>query len=217
MAFNVGHTSRRFRRLLETTQGRNIAALGVGTALLIGTAALARRRHPSHTEVDLFRLANRLPTDPYPVIWLFMQYGTFASVPGAAAVALVRRRPRLASAIGIAGSAAWLAAKAVKPIVGRGRPSSLIEGVVQRGTEAGDEGFPSGHAAVSATLTVVSWHDLPREWRLPAVVLAAFVPFARMYVGAHLPLDVVGGSALGLVIGCAVNLATRSRHSIRVA
>jgi membrane-associated phospholipid phosphatase len=27
-----------------------------------------------------------------------------------------------------------------------------------------------------------------------------------MYVGAHLPLDLVGGSALGLAIGCAINI-----------
>ena len=37
--------------------------------------------------------------------------------------------------------------------------------------------------------------------------LSVFVPFARWYVGAHLPLDTAGGSALGTAIGSAVNLA----------
>ncbi len=136
-----------------------------------------------------------------------MQYGTVGAVPAAAAVALTRRRPRLALAIAAGGTAAWLLAKAVKPIVDRGRPASVIDDVVQRGTEEGDLGFPSGHAAVSATLTVVAWPYLAHGWRLPAAALCGFVPFARMYVGAHLPLDLVGGSALGLAIGCAVNLA----------
>jgi membrane-associated phospholipid phosphatase len=36
-----------------------------------------------------------------------------------------------------------------------------------------------------------------------------------MYVGAHLPLDLVGGSALGLAIGCAVNLAIPTRKTER--
>jgi glycosyltransferase 2 family protein len=33
------------------------------------------------------------------------------------------------------------------------------------------------------------------------------VCLARIYVGAHLPLDVLGGIALGLAIGAAVRLA----------
>jgi membrane-associated phospholipid phosphatase len=185
---------------------RNVAGLVAGIAVLIGTAVLARRPR-SQTETHVFRLANGLPDRAYSAIWVPMQYGTFATVPVAAAVALAGRRPRLALAIGAGGTAAWVLAKAVKPIVDRGRPSSLVEGVVQRGAEKGDRGFPSGHAAVSAVLTVVAWPYLSDGRRGQAVALSAFVPFARMYVGAHLPLDLVGGSALGFAIGCAFNLA----------
>jgi hypothetical protein len=34
--------------------------------------------------------------------------------------------------------------------------------------------------------------------------LSAIVPLARIYVGAHLPIDVVGGSFFGLAIGFSV-------------
>ena len=37
-------------------------------------------------------------------------------------------------------------------------------------------------------------------------VLAVAVCLARVYVGAHLPLDIVGGAALGLAVGGAVRL-----------
>jgi membrane-associated phospholipid phosphatase len=37
-------------------------------------------------------------------------------------------------------------------------------------------------------------------------VVAVVVMFGRMYVGAHLPLDLVGGAALGVVAGSAANL-----------
>ncbi len=84
-----------------------------------------------------------------------------------------------------------------------------------RGKEEGDLGFPSGHAAVSAALTVVAWPHVSDGWRVALAALSGFVPFARMYVGAHLPLDVVGGSALGLAIGSAVDLAIPRAGGVR--
>jgi membrane-associated phospholipid phosphatase len=40
-----------------------------------------------------------------------------------------------------------------------------------------------------------------------AGVLVPAVCLARVHVGAHLPLDVAGGAALGLAVGGAVRLA----------
>jgi membrane-associated phospholipid phosphatase len=37
------------------------------------------------------------------------------------------------------------------------------------------------------------------------------VLFGRIYVGAHLPLDVIGGAALGAIAGSIVNLIVRPR------
>jgi membrane-associated phospholipid phosphatase len=186
--------------------GPDAAGLAVGGAVLLGTGALAQHG-VSSLEARAFRLANDLPEPIFPVVWVLMQYGTFGTVPALAAVALVRRRPRLALAIGVAGTAAWALAKAVKPVVGRGRPAGTLTGVTLRGKEEGDLGFPSGHAAVSAAITVVAWPYLSKGWRWLPVGLAGFVPFARLYVGAHLPLDVLGGSALGLAVGSGVNVA----------
>jgi undecaprenyl-diphosphatase len=135
-----------------------------------------------------------------------MQYGTFGTVPAASVIALARRRPRLALAIAFGGTAAWVLAKALKPVVDRGRPARVLEAVSIRGAEEGDRGFPSGHAAVSTALTVVAWPYLSDGGRLSIAALSGFVPFARMYVGAHLPLDVIGGAALGAVVGSVVNM-----------
>jgi undecaprenyl-diphosphatase len=41
---------------------------------------------------------------------------------------------------------------------------------------------------------------------LIAVALAAFVCLARVHVAAHLPLDIVGGAALGLAVAGLVRL-----------
>jgi undecaprenyl-diphosphatase len=124
---------------------------------------------------------------------------------------VVARKPRLAASIAVGGTAAWVTAKAAKRVVARGRPASIIEGVEQRGAEEGDHGFPSGHAAVSTTMTVVLWPEVSTGWRWTIASLTALVPFGRMYVGAHLPLDLVGGSALGLALGSAINLVRKDQ------
>ena len=172
------------------------------------------RRARSQTEVELFRSANELPDAAFLPIWSVMQYGTFGAVPVVAAAAVVARRPRLAASIAVGGTAAWVTAKAAKRVVARGRPASIIEGVGQRGAEEGDQGFPSGHSAVSTAMTVVLWPEAPTGWRWPIAALTALVPFGRMYVGAHLPLDLVGGSALGLALGSAINLVLPDRRRV---
>ena len=189
---------------------RDLAGLALGVGTLVGTTALARRSI-SRTEVQAFRTVNDLPGAGFPVIWLPMQYGTFGTVPVSAVLAFVRNRPRLALAIGVGGTTAWLSAKVLKRLIGRERPAGVIGDVQLRGVEEGDLGFPSGHAAVSAALTVVVLPSVTGGWRWSLAALSGFVPLARMYVGAHLPLDVVGGSALGLSIGSAVNLLIPTR------
>jgi len=48
---------------------------------------------------------------------------------------------------------------------------------------------------------------LGRRSRRVAWLLAGIVAFARVYTGAHLPLDVAGGAALGWLAGALVHLA----------
>jgi undecaprenyl-diphosphatase len=187
-----------------------MAGVVLGLSVLVGSAALARRAR-SDTEIEVFRSANDLPSGAFPPIWTAMQYGTFGAVPVAAAVALVARKPRLAASIGVGGTAAWVAAKAAKRVVARGRPASIIGEVRQRGAEEGDQGFPSGHAAVSTAMTVILWPEVSPSLRVILSALTGVVPFGRMYVGAHLPLDLIGGSALGLALGSAVNLVRDHR------
>ena len=76
----------------------------------------------------------------------------------------------------------------------------------------GSLGFPSGHAAVAAALTAVVAAHLSRRWLI--IALGSAVILGRLYVGAHLPLDVVGGVALGAVAGSAVNLVVRPATAV---
>jgi len=82
-----------------------------------------------------------------------------------------------------------------------------IEDIELRGdVSTSGESFVSGHAILVAALATVIWPYLPARWRPVLWVLVALVMIGRVYVGAHNPLDVVCGAALGVAIGLAVNL-----------
>jgi undecaprenyl-diphosphatase len=72
-----------------------------------------------------------------------------------------------------------------------------------RGRAQAGLGYPSGHAAVAAAVAVVVTPHLAKRWRAPAWAVALAVGPTRSYVGAHLPLDVLGGAALGIAVGTA--------------
>ncbi len=184
------------------------ARLLAGLSGLAVTASLARDAEPAEAEVELFRHAQALVPDAgFPAVWVAMQYGTFGTVPALAGLAYRSGRRRLAVGIAVAGTTAWVGAKGVKWVIRRGRPTVLLRDVRLRGKEEGGLGFPSGHAAVSTAMTTVLAPHLGSVGTGCAVGLTAHVGWARMYVGAHMPLDVLGGAALGLAIGGAVNLA----------
>jgi membrane-associated phospholipid phosphatase len=179
----------------------------VGGALLALSAAIASTERIGTLERDLFRLINHLPSAlEVPLIGV-MQAGAIAAVPACAAVALVAKRRRLARDLAVSGTTAWLLAKVVKDFVSRARPDALLSDVVVR--HAGDTGlgFPSGHAAVAAALATAAGPFLPRRARHATWLVVALVSVGRVYVGSHLPDDVLGGVALGWMIGAAWHLA----------
>ena len=66
--------------------------------------------------------------------------------------------------------------------------------------------FVSGHAIIAGAMAVILLPYLSRRWASVVVLLAFGVALARVYLGAHNPLDVVGGIAVGVVIGSLLNL-----------
>jgi glycosyltransferase 2 family protein len=163
-------------------------------------------RAPS-LEIDAFRLVNDLPGAIYPVVYPLMQLGNVLVVPIVAIAALIARRTRLAVALFVGGAAAWVLPKIVKRLVERGRPDELLSDVHIHGASPAGLGFVSGHIAIAVALAVVAAPLLGPRLRWVAFALAAVVGLARIYVGAHLPLDVTGGAGLGLAVGSAVRLA----------
>jgi membrane-associated phospholipid phosphatase len=186
------------------SRGRRVARFGVGTALLLASLAEARRDRLADYEEQAFRLANDATDRIRVPVRSVMQAGTFVTVPAVSALALLVRRPRLAAALAIGGTLAWLAAKLIKPVGGRDRPNGVLDDVALRERIEGDLGWPSGHTAVATTLAFVAAPELPRPARPLLAGIVATVGFGRMYVGAHLPHDIVGGAGLGMMISAVI-------------
>ena len=186
------------------SRARRFARLGLGAALLLLSLAEARRHRLSNYEEQAFRVANEATDRIRVPVRGVMQAGTFGTVPAASALALLFRRPRLAAGLAVGGTLAWLTAKLIKPVGGRDRPNGVLDDVTLRERIEGDLGWPSGHAAVATTLAFVAAPELPRSARPFLAGVVATVGFGRMYVGAHLPHDVVGGAGLGMMISAVI-------------
>jgi membrane-associated phospholipid phosphatase len=179
----------------------------LGALILLGTMTMASGEVVPAWEEAVFHAVNGLPGFVYPVVWPLMQYGTFITIPLVTIAGLITRQWRFAIVSLVTGVGIYFLAKMIKLVVDRGRPGAELEGAMElRGIGKLGYGFPSGHAAVSAALAVIAYAYLPPLWYRISIALAVIVSFGRVYVGAHLPLDVVGGAALGVAVASAMNL-----------
>jgi glycosyltransferase 2 family protein len=172
--------------------------------LFLGSFVEAKGGRLPAYEERIFRGVNGASDRIRVPVRIIMQAGTFVTVPAAAAVALLSGRRRQATSLLASGTAAWLGAKAAKPLAGRARPEGALGDVHVREGITGDLGWISGHMAVATTLAYVGGDAVPRWARPLLLAVAGITGYGRMYVGAHLPHDVVGGAGLGMMISALV-------------
>ena len=186
---------------------REVSVIVVAGGVLAGMTRVARRRGELHPcEHDVFHAIDGLPGALLAPVYVVMQAGSLAAVFVAAAIAWRVAGRRAAATLFGTGFSAWLGAKLVKRRVGRGRPSAHLEAVMVRGPTERGLGFPSGHSAVAFAMSTAVAAQVPRCWRPVLWGVASVVGVSRVYVGAHLPLDVAGGAALGVALGTAGRL-----------
>ena len=184
-------------RVWSRRDSRRVVVAG---ATLAGGALVARAGVPD-VERAVFEAVNGLPDELYGPAWLPMQSGSIAGgLVLAAALGVTTRRPVVGAVAVGAVSSAWLVAKQVKELVQRERPVGAGLAVKVRDDSVG-LGYASGHSAVAFAMYAVAAPHLRPPWRRGALGLAVFVALARIYSGAHLPLDVVGGASLGVILG----------------
>lgn len=105
-----------------------------------------------------------------------------------------------------------LSVHAFKEVFQRVRPSREEEYAdiihLLRGRRSGMYGFVSSHASNSFTIAIFSLKLIRRRWYTISIIFWALaVSYSRIYAGVHYPGDIIGGAALGFIIGYALFIA----------
>ncbi len=116
-----------------------------------------------------------------------------------------RSTANLLVALSVAHMASRFIAGILKNVFGRMRPYELIASQQWERSffVAGGNSFPSGHAAHFWGFFFVLAFAFPR-WRVPLLLIPAFVAVARVVVGDHFAADVLASMAIAAFVSAAV-------------
>jgi glycosyltransferase 2 family protein len=192
------------------TYQRNLYIVGLVVGLLVFLPCLyiAHKHRLTGWQLRVFSDFNNLPGwYTKPALWVTEALGAGYPIAAAVLIPLLYKRYRLAWRFFTAAGATGAVMEIGKVIAKEPRPAALLHGHLHvRAIELGFDSFPSGHAAIATALALTLWLVLPRTWRWVSAFWIVIVDLSRMYLGVHTPLDVVGGTAIGLVVICALQL-----------
>ena len=188
--------------------------LGTSGIAVLAASVYGAGLDPIHpVESRVFHAVNSLPDWLYRPLWVPMQLGNL--VVGTVAGLMVStafRSWKMAVSVLIAMLLKLLAERFLRARLHhlaevRQRPGTSQTGAILRGDvpKAGPS-FLSGHVVMVTAVACAVVGQLPGTAVWVPFVIAFVVMLARVYVGAHNPLDVTAGLGLGLLVGAVLFL-----------
>jgi membrane-associated phospholipid phosphatase len=171
----------------------------IGALLLFfGSASLVWNQQMPGWEVTLFRTINGFSESWYH---FFLAATIFHESLWIAVIAVVTafalRMYRLSWRLAVCSIGGYAVALIGKEVIDRARPEGLLENVHVRIAETG-MGFPSGHTMIITVVMLAILPYLPWRWRWIVPIPIVLMGLSRVYLGVHMPLDIVGGFAIGV-------------------
>jgi DHA1 family tetracycline resistance protein-like MFS transporter len=205
---------------------RRPGRIGIAVALLASAPALGlllAQTGLQRVDETLFRAINGLGPGP-EVLWVALDPHTrnYILLIVLAVVAAALSRPRRVfdafARVMTSALVAWGLLEAIYAVYDRARPEETVaagEISLHGHSWAHLNSFPSGHMAITAALAVATAVAFPRV-RTALWVYVGAVAFTRVLFGAHFPLDVLAGTALGTASALLVAVAF-ARVRVRAA
>jgi undecaprenyl-diphosphatase len=204
-----------------TRIGRRRTLVGVAAAaavVVVATSVVASKGRVGAVERTLFEAVNGLPDALHWPMWILQLMGVTGTAVVVALIALRLRRRRLAVAlIALVPLKLIVERLVVKVLVHRERPGSTVPDAILRDAAPTGLSFPSGHAMIAFGIATLLTPYLGRWGRVVVWTLAVLNNVSRIYLGAHNPLDVVCGAALGILLGCVLTWIVGDRPARRDA
>jgi undecaprenyl-diphosphatase len=176
-----------------------LVVLFASIVVFLVSAILSRRVDATGWEHTLFLNINGWSEGAYRTMAIATFFGSAWMAALSVAGAYFTRFYRLAGRLALSIVAAYGLTAVFKHLISRERPAEFISETVLRTIEPA-MGFPSTHTAVAAVIMLTLLPYLRGQWRWIVPVIIAGVALSRLYLGAHLPLDVIGGAAIGIAI-----------------
>lgn len=99
----------------------------------------------------------------------------------------------------LASFVAWGVSEMIKSLLPSIRPFNINNGPIFTLTTPGDNAFPSGHAAAAFGLAMALWLHSKKVGIL-FLIGAMLVGIGRVLANVHFPLDITGGSLIGISV-----------------